>query len=102
METEILTSSTAHLMYDSKRKMTVGYATRMTRSHGHWLDVVFIFDEIDQQNNASPTTESECYQYVSHLITLSSSKRKICKNKFLLQDSNIMNSLPIRYCRRSK
>lgn len=56
LETEILTLSTAHVMYDTKRKMTVGYATRMTRSHGHWLDVVFIFD--DEQSSSSPTTAS--------------------------------------------
>jgi len=67
LKTEILTLSTAHIMYNTKRKMTVGYATRMTRSHGDWLDVVFIFDNddhhsiIDEQNNPSPTTDSTYY-----------------------------------------
>ncbi|CAF1547699.1 unnamed protein product, partial [Rotaria sp. Silwood1] len=63
LNTEVLTLSTAHIMYDKKRKMTISYATRMTRSHGHWLDVLFIFDNDDhhsikdEQNNSSSTTD---------------------------------------------
>ncbi|UJR34947.1 hypothetical protein I4U23_027725 [Adineta vaga] len=56
LKTEILTLTTAHVMYDSKRKMTVGYATRMTRSNGQWLDVIFIYDN-EEQNNLSSTTD---------------------------------------------
>ncbi|CAF1196877.1 unnamed protein product [Adineta steineri] len=67
LQTEILTLSTAHTMYNSKRKMTVGYAIRMTRSHGHWLDVVFVFDDdqnqqcsiTDKQNDSLPTTDCD-------------------------------------------
>ncbi|UJR19427.1 hypothetical protein I4U23_022557 [Adineta vaga] len=51
MPTEILTMTTSHVMYDSKRKMTVSYATRITKSHGQWLDVIFIFDDETKLNN---------------------------------------------------
>ena len=43
-ESEILSTTTAHVMYDEKRKMTVGYGGRITRK-GHWLDVIFISDK---------------------------------------------------------
>jgi hypothetical protein len=36
--------ATAHVMYDEKRKMTIGYSGRITRK-GNWLDVIFISDE---------------------------------------------------------
>jgi beta,beta-carotene 9',10'-dioxygenase len=41
---EIITISTAHIMYDAKRKMNVGYAGRITYKK-HWLDVIFMFDD---------------------------------------------------------
>jgi carotenoid cleavage dioxygenase-like enzyme len=44
VKSEILTITTAHVMYDEKRKMTIGYAGRIT-SKQHFLDVVFIYDE---------------------------------------------------------
>ena len=44
VESEILTITTAHVMYDEKRKMTIGYASRMTRKQ-HWLDVIFIYED---------------------------------------------------------
>jgi carotenoid cleavage dioxygenase-like enzyme len=56
MKTEILTLTTAHVMYNPKRKMTISYATRMTRSHGQWLDVIFIFD--DDVNHSNDDKES--------------------------------------------
>jgi beta,beta-carotene 9',10'-dioxygenase len=43
-DSELLSTTTAHVMYDEKRKMTVGYGGRITRK-GHWLDVIFISDE---------------------------------------------------------
>ena len=51
METEILTLTTSHAMYDSKRKMTVSYATRITKLHGQWLDVIFISDDETKLSN---------------------------------------------------
>ena len=44
IEGEILSITTAHVMYDEKRKMTIGYSSRMGRKQ-NWLDVVFIYDD---------------------------------------------------------
>lgn len=44
VDAEIVSISTAHIMYDPKRKMTIGYSARLTRKQ-HWLDVVFIYDD---------------------------------------------------------
>ena len=44
VDSEILTTTTAHVMYDDKRKMTVGYGGRISRKT-HWLDVIFISDD---------------------------------------------------------
>jgi len=41
---EILTLTTAHVMFDEKRQMTIGYASHAS-SKQHWLDVVFIYDD---------------------------------------------------------
>ena len=40
---ELLTITAAHVMYDEKRKMTIGYGGRITRDV-HYLDVLFIKD----------------------------------------------------------
>ncbi|CAF4217098.1 unnamed protein product [Adineta steineri] len=53
--TEILTLTASHVMYDSKRKMTVSYATRISLLHGQWLDVLFISD--DDINHSSDNTK---------------------------------------------
>ncbi len=58
METEILTLTTSHVMYDSKRKMTVSYATRITKSHGQWLDVIFISDDETKLSNTGTLSRS--------------------------------------------
>lgn len=58
---EIMTITTAHVMYDEKRKMTVGYASRIT-SKQHWLDVVFIYE--DPQEDIKQSMSIECR--VSH------------------------------------
>jgi carotenoid cleavage dioxygenase-like enzyme len=44
LDSEIMSIATAHVMYDEKRKMTIGYSGRITRK-GNWLDVIFISDE---------------------------------------------------------
>ncbi|CAF0853977.1 unnamed protein product [Didymodactylos carnosus] len=52
IQSEIMTLTTAHVMYDVKRHMTVGYASRITRSKGYWLDVIFIHDDaVDEEKN---------------------------------------------------
>ncbi|CAF1234462.1 unnamed protein product [Rotaria sordida] len=44
LDSEIMTITTAHIMHDDKRQMTIGYSGRITRKE-HWLDVIFISDE---------------------------------------------------------
>ena len=44
LDSEILSLTTAHVMYDEKRKMTIGYSGRITRKE-YWLDVIFISHE---------------------------------------------------------
>ena len=44
IEGEILSITTAHVMYDEKRKMTIGYSSRLSRK-ANWLDVIFIYDD---------------------------------------------------------
>jgi beta,beta-carotene 9',10'-dioxygenase len=44
LDSEIMTTTTAHVMFDQKRQMTIGYGGRITRK-GHWLDVIFISNE---------------------------------------------------------
>jgi carotenoid cleavage dioxygenase-like enzyme len=61
METEILTLTTSHVMYDSKRKMTVSYATRITKSHGQWLDVIFISDDETKLSNTGTLSRSSFF-----------------------------------------
>jgi len=46
----ILAMATAHVMYDEKRKMTVGYSTKIT-SKGNFLDVVFTSDKPSNEIN---------------------------------------------------
>jgi len=41
---EIMSTTAAHVMYDEKRKMTIGYSGRISKVK-HWLDVIFIPDE---------------------------------------------------------
>ena len=41
---EVLTLTTAHVMFDEKRQMTIGYAGHVS-SKQHWLDVVFIYED---------------------------------------------------------
>jgi carotenoid cleavage dioxygenase-like enzyme len=48
LDSEIMSIATAHVMYDEKRKMTIGYSGRITRK-GHWLDVIFISDQPSNQ-----------------------------------------------------
>ncbi|CAF2990567.1 unnamed protein product [Rotaria sp. Silwood2] len=49
IDSEIMSIPTAHVMYDERRKMTVGYSIRITRK-GHWLDVIFISDEASHKD----------------------------------------------------
>lgn len=51
LDSEIMTITTAHVMYDAKRKMTVGYGGRITRKE-HWLDIIFIADEPSNEGKA--------------------------------------------------
>ena len=44
VDSEIVSLSTAHIMYDQQRKMTIGYSARLTHKQ-HWLDVIFIYDD---------------------------------------------------------
>lgn len=44
VDDEVITVPTAHVMRDRKRKMTVGYAVRLTKRND-WIDVIFISDE---------------------------------------------------------
>ena len=44
LDSEIISTATAHVMYDEKRKMTIGYSGRITRKE-HWLDVIFLSDD---------------------------------------------------------
>ena len=61
LRSEILTLTTAHVLYDQKRRMTVSYAVRMTQTHGHWLDVVFIYEDpqTPQSQSASASVSDE-------------------------------------------
>jgi carotenoid cleavage dioxygenase-like enzyme len=53
LDSEILSTTTAHVMHDDKRKMTIGYSGRFTRK-GHWLDIVFIPDSTaDEQKKGN-------------------------------------------------
>jgi len=45
-----MSTATAHVMYDVKRKMTIGYSGRITRKE-HWLDVIFISDDSTNTEN---------------------------------------------------
>lgn len=47
----LMSTTTAHVMFDAKRRMTVGYSSRMTKN-GSFLDVVFIPEDL-------PTTENK-------------------------------------------
>ncbi|CAF5064076.1 unnamed protein product, partial [Rotaria sp. Silwood1] len=49
MDSEIFTITTAHVMHDDKRQMTIGYSGRITYK-GHWLDVIFISDQSFNQD----------------------------------------------------
>ncbi|CAF1310132.1 unnamed protein product [Rotaria sordida] len=49
LDSEIMTITTAHIMHDDKRQMTIGYSGRITRKE-HWLDVIFISDESFNQD----------------------------------------------------
>ncbi|CAF3405131.1 unnamed protein product [Rotaria sp. Silwood2] len=49
LDSEIMTITTAHVMHDDKRQMTIGYSGRVTRK-GHWLDIIFISDEPSNQD----------------------------------------------------
>ena len=42
IESEIMTATTAHVMYDTKRRMTIGYAGRIGQKQ-YWLDVIFVY-----------------------------------------------------------
>lgn len=44
IDAEIVSVSTAHIMYDEKRKMNIGYSVRLSHRR-HWLDVIFIYDD---------------------------------------------------------
>ncbi|UJR13606.1 hypothetical protein I4U23_000619 [Adineta vaga] len=44
-DSTIMSTTTAHVMYDAKRKMTVGYSSRMT-NNGSFIDVAFIPEEL--------------------------------------------------------
>jgi beta,beta-carotene 9',10'-dioxygenase len=50
VESELMSTATAHVMYDDKRKMTIGYSGRISRKE-HWLDVIFIYDEQSNKDN---------------------------------------------------
>jgi carotenoid cleavage dioxygenase-like enzyme len=52
LDSELFTTTTAHVMYDEKRKMTVGYAGRITLKE-YWLDVIFISDESSNEEKKS-------------------------------------------------
>ncbi|CAF4080445.1 unnamed protein product [Adineta steineri] len=47
-DSPIISMATAHVMYDNKRKMTVGYGNRMTNK-GNFLDIVFIPNDISDE-----------------------------------------------------
>ena len=50
---ELLTITAAHVMYDEKRKMNIGYGGRITRDV-HYLDVLFIKDDpVDEPKKGS-------------------------------------------------
>ncbi|CAF3885436.1 unnamed protein product [Rotaria sp. Silwood1] len=58
LDSEILSMPTAHVMYDEKHKMTVGYSIRITRK-GHWLDIIFISDEVSNENKTEDDNEDK-------------------------------------------
>ena len=58
-----MTTTTAHVMYDEKRQMTVGYGGRITRK-GHWLDVIFISNEDSTENKKGSLI------YLKHIIKI--------------------------------
>jgi carotenoid cleavage dioxygenase-like enzyme len=62
LDSEIMSTTTAHVMYDEKRKMTVGYSGRITRK-GHWLDVVFIPDETTNENKKGNLTKNKSLKF---------------------------------------
>jgi len=49
LDSELISTATAHVMYDEKRKITVGYSGRAS-SKQNWLDVIFISDESSNEN----------------------------------------------------
>jgi beta,beta-carotene 9',10'-dioxygenase len=67
---EIMTITTAHVMYDERRKMTIGYASRIT-SKEHLLDVVFIYDDPQEDIKQSMMPES---LIITDLLSLSSNR----------------------------
>ena len=58
---EIMTITTAHVMFDEKRKMTVGYGSRIS-SKQHWLDVVFIYENARDDIKTSRIIECPVFQ----------------------------------------
>ncbi len=52
LDSEMFSTTTAHVMYDEKRHMTVGYGGRITHK-GHWLDVIFIPDDSANEEKKS-------------------------------------------------
>lgn len=49
---EIMSTTTAHVMYDEKRKMTIGYSGRISTTK-HWLDIIFIPDDTKNEQEKS-------------------------------------------------
>ncbi len=62
LDSEIMSTTTAHVMHDGKRGMTVGYSGRITRK-GHWLDVVFIPDETTNENKKGNLTKNKLLKF---------------------------------------
>ncbi|CAF2838689.1 unnamed protein product [Rotaria sp. Silwood2] len=64
MDSEIFTITTAHVMHDDKRQMTIGFGGRITHK-GHWLDVIFISDPSFNQDKTDDDDDDDIDKWIS-------------------------------------
>ncbi|CAM4817561.1 unnamed protein product [Rotaria magnacalcarata] len=79
VDSELFTLTTAHVMHDDKRKMTVGYGGRISRKE-HWLDVIFISDEPSKTDKIEDGDIDEQLPLNDRFIHITRNMNERCKD----------------------